>query len=40
MTGRDKGGASAIVEYFQPFLNWLKVQNKGEKEGWTFLPIR
>jgi len=35
MTGSDKADASAIVEYFQPLLDWLKVQNKGEKEGWT-----
>jgi peptidyl-dipeptidase A len=36
MTGTDKADASAIVEYFQPLIDWLKVQNKGEKEGWTF----
>jgi peptidyl-dipeptidase A len=35
MTGTDKADASAIVEYFQPLIDWLKVQNKGEKEGWT-----
>jgi peptidyl-dipeptidase A len=35
MTGTDKADASAIVEYFQPLLDWLKEQNKGEKEGWT-----
>jgi peptidyl-dipeptidase A len=35
MTGSDKADASAIVEYFQPLLDWLKEQNKGEKEGWT-----
>ncbi len=34
MTGSDKADASAIVEYFQPLLDWLKEQNKGEKEGW------
>ena len=38
MTGSDKADASAIVEYFQPLLDWLKEQNKGEKEGWT-LPV-
>ena len=38
MTGTDKADASAIVEYFQPLMLWLKEQNKGEKEGWT-LPI-
>jgi len=35
MTGSDKADASAIVEYFQPLMDWLKVQNKGEEEGWT-----
>ena len=35
MTGSDKAAASAIVEYFQPLIDWLKEQNKGEKEGWT-----
>jgi peptidyl-dipeptidase A len=35
MTGTDKADASAIVEYFQPLMVWLKEQNKGEKEGWT-----
>ena len=35
MTGSDKADASAIVEYFKPLLDWLKEQNKGEKEGWT-----
>ena len=35
MTGSDKADASAIVEYFQPLIDWLKEQNKGEKEGWT-----
>ena len=34
MTGTDKADASAIIEYFQPLLVWLKEQNKGEKEGW------
>jgi peptidyl-dipeptidase A len=35
MTGSDKADASAIVEYFQPLMDWLKEQNKGETEGWT-----
>ena len=34
MTGSDKADASAIVEYFQPLLDWLKEQNKGQTEGW------
>ena len=35
MTGTDKADASAIVEYFKPLMDWLKEQNKGQKEGWT-----
>lgn len=35
MTGEDRIEASAMVEYFQPLLTWLKEQNKGEKTGWT-----
>jgi peptidyl-dipeptidase A len=35
MTGEDRIDASAMVEYFQPLLSWLKQQNKGEKAGWT-----
>ncbi|HEX4135255.1 MAG TPA: M2 family metallopeptidase [Bryobacteraceae bacterium] len=35
MTGEDRIDASAMMEYFQPLLTWLKEQNKGEKKGWT-----
>jgi len=35
MTGEDRADASAIIEYFQPLIDWLKQQNKGEKTGWT-----
>jgi peptidyl-dipeptidase A len=35
MTGEDHIDASAMVEYFQPVLDWLKEQNKNEKTGWT-----
>ncbi len=35
MTGEDRIDASAMVEYFQPLLTWLKEQNKSEKAGWT-----
>ena len=35
MCGTGKADASAIVEYFQPLMDCLKEQNKGEKEGWT-----
>ncbi len=38
MTGEDKADASAMVEYFQPLLTWLKEQNRGEKSGWTVAP--
>jgi len=35
MTGEDRTDASAMVEYFQPLLDWLKEQNKGAVAGWT-----
>ena len=35
MTGDDRADASAIIEYFQPLIDWLKQQNQGEKTGWT-----
>jgi peptidyl-dipeptidase A len=35
MTGEDRADASALIEYFQPLLDWLKQQNQGEKTGWT-----
>ncbi|HWF06970.1 MAG TPA: M2 family metallopeptidase [Bryobacteraceae bacterium] len=35
MTGEDRIDASAMVEYFQPLLTWLKEQNKGQTAGWT-----
>lgn len=35
MTGEDRADASAIIEYFQPLIDWLKQQNRGEKTGWT-----
>jgi peptidyl-dipeptidase A len=35
MTGSDKADASAIIEYFQPLMDWLKEQNKSESEGWS-----
>jgi peptidyl-dipeptidase A len=34
MTGTDRADASAIVDYFQPLLVWLRQQNAGEKKGW------
>ncbi len=35
MTGQECIDASAMMEYFEPLLVWLKEQNKGEKIGWT-----
>ncbi len=35
MTGESDVDASAMVEYFQPLLTWLKQQNANEKTGWT-----
>jgi peptidyl-dipeptidase A len=35
MTGEDKADASAIVEYFEPLLKWLKEQNRGKSLEWT-----
>jgi peptidyl-dipeptidase A len=35
MTGEDKADASAILEYFQPLVAWLKTQNQGQNLGWT-----
>lgn len=35
MTGEERIDASAMVEYFQPLLTWLKEQNRGVTPGWT-----
>jgi peptidyl-dipeptidase A len=42
MTGETRVDASAMVEYFQPLLDWLKGQNQGQKIGWTVAanPLR
>ncbi len=34
MTGESRVDASALIEYFQPLLDWLREQNRGEKIGW------
>ena len=34
LTGTRQMDASAIIEYFQPLIGWLKTQNKGQKCGW------
>jgi peptidyl-dipeptidase A len=38
MTVEDRADASAMVEYFQPLLTWLKQQNANVKTGWTVEP--
>jgi len=38
MTGTRHADASALVEYFQPLLVWLKQQNHDEKPGWQPEP--
>ncbi|KAL4660481.1 angiotensin-converting enzyme [Arapaima gigas] len=32
--GTNKMDASALMKYFQPIIDWLKVQNKNETLGW------
>jgi peptidyl-dipeptidase A len=34
LTGTRKMDASAIIEYFQPLIAWLKKQNEGRQCGW------
>lgn len=34
LTGEEQMDASAILSYFQPLHDWLKVQNKGRQCGW------
>lgn len=34
MTGEDHADASAMIEYFQPLLDWSKQQNQGPTLGW------
>jgi len=34
LTGTRQMDASAIVEYFQPLMGWLKKQNRGQQCGW------
>ena len=35
MTGEERIDPSAMIDYFQPLLTWLREQNKTEKAGWT-----
>jgi peptidyl-dipeptidase A len=34
LTGKKDMDASAIIEYFQPLIAWLKEQNASQKCGW------
>jgi peptidyl-dipeptidase A len=34
LTGETEMDASAMVDYFQPLLDWLREQNKDRKCGW------
>lgn len=34
LTGKREMDASAIIEYFDPLMGWLKEQNKGQQCGW------
>ena len=34
MTGERQIDPNAMIEYFQPLLSWLEVQNRGTKLGW------
>jgi peptidyl-dipeptidase A len=38
MTGESQADAAAIIEYFQPLIDWLKVQNRGATLGWKAEP--
>lgn len=35
LTGQRKMSAGAILDYFRPLIDWLKVQNRNEKAGWA-----
>ncbi len=35
LTGTRQMDASAIIEYFQPLMQWLDEQNRGRECGWT-----
>jgi len=35
LTGTRRMDASAIVEYFEPLMQWLRRQNRGRRCGWT-----
>jgi peptidyl-dipeptidase A len=33
-TGSREMSGTAMIEYFKPLMDWLKLQNKGAKKGW------
>jgi peptidyl-dipeptidase A len=35
LTGEERMDAGAMIEYFQPLLDWLEAQNRGRKCGWN-----
>jgi peptidyl-dipeptidase A len=35
LTGTRQMDASAIVEYFEPLMQWLGEQNRGRECGWS-----
>ena len=34
LTGQRQMDATAIIDYFRPLMDWLEVQNRGQKCGW------
>ncbi|HEX6639838.1 MAG TPA: M2 family metallopeptidase, partial [Thermoanaerobaculia bacterium] len=34
LTGQREMDATAVIDYFQPLLDWLETQNKGKQCGW------
>lgn len=35
ITGQQHMDAKPIIDYFQPLIDWLKDQNKGDNPGWS-----
>lgn len=35
LTGQPNMDATAIIDYFQPLIEWLREQNKGDNPGWS-----
>jgi peptidyl-dipeptidase A len=38
LTGTKQMDGSAIIEYFEPLMGWLKERNKGQQCGWSGSP--